>query len=64
MRTSWDNPLPFPIRLQILHIAALLELGTVLIIIGMVNFSLAFLLCVFIVPFAILVNPSPGSFKR
>lgn len=49
---------------QILHIAALLELGTVLIIVGMVNFSLALLLCVFIVPFAILVNPSPGSFKR
>ncbi|XP_037048828.1 glycosylphosphatidylinositol anchor attachment 1 protein [Bradysia coprophila] len=52
------------LSVQILHIAALLELGTVLIIIGMVNFSLALLLCVFVVPFAILVNPAPGSFKN
>lgn len=34
-----------------------METGTALIIVGMFNFSLGFILSVFIVPFAILVNP-------
>lgn len=42
---------------QLLHIVALLETGTALIIVGMLNFSLGLLLSVVIVPFAILVNP-------
>uniref|UniRef100_U5EPK2 GPI-anchor transamidase component GPAA1 n=1 Tax=Corethrella appendiculata TaxID=1370023 RepID=U5EPK2_9DIPT len=42
---------------EILHIAVLLEVGTALIAVGMLNFSLGFLLSVGIVPFAIYVNP-------
>lgn len=49
--------------IQILHIAALLELGTTLLIVGMLNFSLGLILSAIIVPFAIFVNPQPGSFK-
>lgn len=37
---------------EILHIVALLELGTLLIVVGMLNFSLGFLLCLVTVPVA------------
>lgn len=41
---------------QFLHIMLLLELGTSLLSVSMLNFSLGFFLCVFIVPFAIAMN--------
>lgn len=44
MRTRYDT--------EILHIVALLELGTLLIVVGMLNFSLGFLLCLISVPVA------------
>lgn len=46
---------------QILHIVALLEAGTSLIIMGMLNFSLGLFLSVFIVPFAIMINPNTSK---
>lgn len=46
---------------QILHIVALLELGTLLIVMGMLNFSLGFLLCLISVPVAVNVG---GRGKR
>lgn len=46
---------------QIIHIAALLELSTALIIIGMLNFSLGLCLSVFIVPVVILINPQSSG---
>lgn len=47
------------VSIQILHIAALLELASALLVIGMVNFSFAFLLSVIAVPLAILIRPVP-----
>jgi hypothetical protein len=43
---------------KVLQIAVLLELGTALIAISMINFSLGFILSVIIVPFALLVRPN------
>lgn len=45
MRSNYDT--------EILHIVALLELGTLLIVVGMLNFSLGFLLCLASVPIAV-----------
>ncbi|XP_035895459.1 glycosylphosphatidylinositol anchor attachment 1 protein [Anopheles stephensi] len=42
---------------EALHVAVLLELGTVLLAVGMLNFSLGFSLSVFLVPFIILIRP-------
>jgi len=50
------------LAVEILHIATLLETGTSLIIIAMVNFSLALLLSVFVVPFGIFINPNSNRF--
>lgn len=47
------------VSVQILHIAALLELATALLVLGMLNFSFAFLLSVVAVPLAILIRPVP-----
>lgn len=41
---------------QFLNIAVLIELGTMMLSVSMLNFSLGFFLCVFIAPFAIIVN--------
>lgn len=41
---------------QFLNIIVLLELGTMLLSVSMLNFSLGFFLCVVIVPFAIVMN--------
>lgn len=41
---------------QYLNIVVLLELGTMLLSVGMLNFSLGFFLCVFIAPFAIVMR--------
>lgn len=49
---------------EILHIVTLLETGTALIIIGMLNFSLGLLLSVAIAPFAILVRASMSYVKN
>ncbi|XP_052889152.1 glycosylphosphatidylinositol anchor attachment 1 protein [Anopheles moucheti] len=43
---------------EALHVAVLLELGTVLLAVGMLNFSLGFSLSVFLVPFIILIRPA------
>lgn len=48
-----------PETAEMLHIAVLLELGTAFIAIGMVNFSLGFLLCAFVCPFVIALDPVP-----
>jgi GPI-anchor transamidase subunit GAA1 len=48
---------------QFLNVILLLELGTMLLSVSMLNFSLGFFLCVIIVPFAILFNVC-GSAKR
>jgi GPI-anchor transamidase subunit GAA1 len=49
------------------NIAVLLELGTMLLAVSMLNFSLGFFLCVIIVPFALASNvnesPRPNLFK-
>ncbi|XP_053669769.1 glycosylphosphatidylinositol anchor attachment 1 protein [Anopheles nili] len=42
---------------EALHVAVLLELGTALLAVGMLNFSLGFSLSVFLVPFVILIRP-------
>lgn len=42
---------------EVLHIAALLEWGTTLICVGMLNFSLGLILSIATVPFAIFVSP-------
>uniref|UniRef100_A0A336MQS1 CSON005394 protein n=1 Tax=Culicoides sonorensis TaxID=179676 RepID=A0A336MQS1_CULSO len=42
---------------EVLHIALLLELGTALIAISMVNFSLGFLISLAVVPFVLLLDP-------
>lgn len=42
---------------EILHISALLEWGTTLICVGMLNFSLGLILSIVTVPFAIFVSP-------
>lgn len=42
---------------EVLHIAALLEWGTTLICVGMLNFSLGLILSIVTVPFAIFVSP-------
>lgn len=41
------------VDVHILHIVGLLELGTILLVVGMLNFSLGFLLCLVTVPVAI-----------
>lgn len=41
---------------QFLNIVVLLELGTMLLSVSMLNFSLGFFLCVFVVPFALIMN--------
>lgn len=41
---------------QFLNIVVLLELGTMLLSVSMLNFSLGFFLCVVIVPFALIMN--------
>lgn len=46
---------------EILHIVALLELGTLLVVVGMLNFSLGFVLCLVSVPVA--VNMRTGANK-
>nr|XP_040231731.2 glycosylphosphatidylinositol anchor attachment 1 protein [Anopheles coluzzii] len=43
---------------EALHVAVLLELGTVLLAVGMLNFSLGFSLSVLLVPFIILIRPA------
>lgn len=50
-------------KFQLLHVAVLLEASTSLIIIGMLNFSLGFLLSAFFVPFALFINPKSNQFK-
>lgn len=49
---------------QFLNIIVLLELGTMLLSVSMLNFSLGFFLCVTIVPFAITMNISQGTKKN
>lgn len=49
---------------EILQIAVLLELGTALLTVGMLNFSLGWLLCVAIVPVVLLVQPLKSGFAR
>lgn len=49
---------------QYLNIVVLLELGTMLLSVGMLNFSLGFFLCVFIAPFAIAVNLNESAKKN
>ncbi|KAG5679891.1 hypothetical protein PVAND_009428 [Polypedilum vanderplanki] len=46
---------------QYLNIVLLIELGTMLLSVSMLNFSLGFFLCVFITPFAILINIQENS---
>jgi glycosylphosphatidylinositol transamidase len=46
---------------QYLNIVLLIELGTMLLSVSMLNFSLGFFLCVFIAPFAILINIQENS---
>lgn len=46
-----------PDTADILHVALCIELGTILIAIGMINFSLGFVLCTFITPFVIFLEP-------
>uniref|UniRef100_A0A182TRU7 GPI-anchor transamidase component GPAA1 n=1 Tax=Anopheles melas TaxID=34690 RepID=A0A182TRU7_9DIPT len=46
------------INVEALHVAVLLELGTVLLAVGMLNFSLGFSLSVLLVPFIILIRPA------
>ncbi|XP_052860746.1 glycosylphosphatidylinositol anchor attachment 1 protein [Anopheles cruzii] len=53
-----------PINTDALQVAVLLELGTVLLAVGMLNFSLAFLLSVALVPFIILLRPTFASTSR
>lgn len=48
------------VSMQILHIAALLELATALLVLGMLNFSFAFLLSVIAVPLVVLIRPVPS----
>ncbi|XP_058117410.1 glycosylphosphatidylinositol anchor attachment 1 protein [Anopheles ziemanni] len=43
---------------EALHVAVLLEVGTVLLAVGMLNFSLGFSLSVCLVPFIILIRPT------
>lgn len=50
--------------LQLLHVAVLLEAATSLIIIGMLNFSLGFLISAFFVPFALFIDPKSSQLKR
>lgn len=54
----------FFLRPQLLHIAALLELATALIIVGMLNFSIGLLLAIFVTPFALIVNPNAKTNKK
>lgn len=49
---------------QLLHVAVLLEVATALIIVGMLNFSLAFILGSFFVPFALFIDPKSGQLKH
>lgn len=54
---------PYVVRLgidarHVLHVATLLELATVLLIVGMLNFSLAFVLAVIVVPPVLFVGTS------
>lgn len=44
-------------EIELLHIAVLLETGTALLVVSLINFSLAYILCAIIVPFGIMVNP-------
>uniref|UniRef100_A0A182MBD4 GPI-anchor transamidase component GPAA1 n=1 Tax=Anopheles culicifacies TaxID=139723 RepID=A0A182MBD4_9DIPT len=46
------------INAEALHVAVLLELGTALLAVGMLNFSLGFSLSVFLVPVVILIRPA------
>lgn len=46
---------------QFLNIIVLLELGTMLLSVSMLNFSLGFFLCVVIVPYAICMNIREGN---
>uniref|UniRef100_A0AAG5DPV6 GPI-anchor transamidase component GPAA1 n=1 Tax=Anopheles atroparvus TaxID=41427 RepID=A0AAG5DPV6_ANOAO len=52
------------INSEALHVAVLLELGTVLLAVGMLNFSLGFSLSVFLVPFVILIRPTVSCSSR
>ena len=49
---------------QFLNIVVLLELGTMLLAVSMLNFSLGFFLCVLVVPFAIFMNCKQNGEKR
>lgn len=49
---------------QFLNIVVLLELGTMLLAVSMLNFSLGFFLCVVAVPFAIFMNCQQNGDKR
>lgn len=49
---------------QFLNIVVLLELGTMLLSVSMLNFSLGFLLCVLIVPFSIVMNIETNKEKN
>ncbi|XP_031625830.1 glycosylphosphatidylinositol anchor attachment 1 protein [Contarinia nasturtii] len=51
-------------NIELLHVAILLEASTALIIVGMLNFSLGFLLSAFFVPFALFINPKSGLLRR
>uniref|UniRef100_A0A2M4BHL8 GPI-anchor transamidase component GPAA1 n=1 Tax=Anopheles marajoara TaxID=58244 RepID=A0A2M4BHL8_9DIPT len=53
-----------PLNGDALQVAVLLELGTVLLAVGMLNFSLGFLLSVVLVPFIILLRPTISSRSR
>lgn len=50
--------------LQLLHVAVLLEASTALIIVGMLNFSLGFVLSVFFVPFSLFIDPKSNRLRR
>lgn len=49
---------------QVLQIVTLLETGTALIIIGMLNFSLGLLLSLFIAPMAIFIDSNASTIKK
>ncbi|XP_062716077.1 glycosylphosphatidylinositol anchor attachment 1 protein [Aedes albopictus] len=49
---------------SILRIVVLLELGTALLTVGMLNFSLGWLLSVVIVPVVLLLQPMKGAFVK
>lgn len=60
--TVFSSPFTYAGR-EVLHIVTVLETGTTLIIIGMLNFSLGLLLSIFIAPFAIFINSNASKIR-